>query len=140
MSNDFSAFYTQNAGIGETEDVVVSQRFKDKDGKPIPWKIRSITEEENTALRKSCMKRIKGRNGYTNELNTDDYLGKMVAESVIYPDPKDAALQDNHGVKGAESLLRKMLLPGEYSTLLQKVQEINGYDKEIGDLVDDVKN
>jgi len=31
-------------------------------------------------------------------------------------------------------------LPGEYTALIQKVQELNGFDKELNELVDEVKN
>ncbi|MNC83125.1 Phage XkdN-like protein [compost metagenome] len=60
--------------------------------------------------------------------------------SVVYPDLKDAELQKSYGVLGADQLLRKMLLPGEYATLLQKVQSINGFDKDVNELADEVKN
>nr|WP_307860498.1 hypothetical protein [Paenibacillus cisolokensis] len=33
-----------------------------------------------------------------------------------------------------------MLLAGEYATLIQKVQEINGFDKDLESRIEEVKN
>lgn len=139
--SDFSAFFAQNVTAEVTEEVLVSPRFKDKSGKPIPWIIRSMTENENEEIRKASTKRVKGRNGqYSTEINSAEYLAKLAVSSVTYPQLKDAELQKSYGVMGAEALLQKMLFPGEYATLVQKVQELNGFDTDVNELVDEVKN
>jgi hypothetical protein len=53
---------------------------------------------------------------------------------------KNPDLQRSYGVLGAESLLRKMLLPGEYVELVQHVQRLNGFDQDVNELVEQVKN
>lgn len=139
--SDISAFLAGNVATETTEEVVVSERFKDKEGKPVAWVLRSITEEENDAIRKSATKRNKGKGGQqVSEIDQTDYLSKMAVASVAFPNLKDAELQKSYGVLGAESLIRKMLLAGEYANLLLKVQEINGFDKDINDLVEEAKN
>ncbi|GIP35507.1 phage portal protein [Paenibacillus sp. J2TS4] len=139
--SDLSMFFAQNALADLTEEVIVSPRFRDANGKAIAWKLQSMTEEENESCRKAATKRVKGKNGvYTPEINSDEYVAKLAVASVVYPNLKDDKLQKSYGVLGAESLLRKMLLPGEYATLVQKVQEINGFDKDLNELVDEVKN
>lgn len=137
---NLSLFFAQNVVSELTEEVVISSRFKDKDGKAIPWKLRSMTEEENEAIRKSAQRKIKEKGVVTIDTNSDEYLAKLVVTSVVFPDLKDAELQKSYGVLGADQLLRKMLLPGEYATLLQKVQSINGFDKDVNELADEVKN
>jgi len=139
--SDLSIFFAQNAVSDETMDVVVSTRFKDKDGNPVPWKIRSMTEAENEECRKAATKKVKVKAGvHVPETNTDDYLAKLVVASVVYPNLKDAELQKSYNVLGAEALLRAMLRPGEYAALVQKVQEINGFDRGMDELIEDVKN
>ncbi|MEK3867683.1 MULTISPECIES: phage tail assembly chaperone [Paenibacillus] len=139
--SEFSAFFAQAAAVEATEDFIVSKRFKDKDGKAIPWKLASITEDANLELRKASTKKVKGRNGmYTPEFDSNDYLAKMVGASVVYPNLKDAELQKSYGVRGAEALIRKMLLPGEFTVLVERVQALNGYDQDLNELVDEVKN
>ncbi|MBW7457350.1 phage portal protein, partial [Paenibacillus sepulcri] len=58
----------------------------------------------------------------------------------IYPDLKNAELQKSYGVLGGDQLIKKMLLSGEYAALVQKVQKVNGFDRDINELVEDVKN
>lgn len=139
--SELSLFYAQNTGAEATENFIVSERFKDKDGQAVPWKLRSMTESENEECRKSATRKVKGKNGvFVPETNTDEYLAKLVVSSIHYPNLKDAELQKSYGVMGAENLLRSMLRPGEYASLVQRVQEINGFNQNLNDLADEVKN
>lgn len=139
--SSLQAFFAQNVQSNIVEEFVVSERFKDENGKPIPWKLRAITEEENEEIRKASTVFVKGKGG-TRILETkpEIYIAKIAVASVIFPNLKDEALQKSYGVIGAENLLKKMLLAGEYANLIQKVQEINGFDRDINDMVDEVKN
>ena len=140
MSN-LEAFFAQNVKRDIIEEVIISDRFKDKNGKPIAWKIRAISEEENEQIRKASTQIVKGKGGQrTPEIQPEVYLAKVAVASVVFPDLKNADLQKSYGVIGAEDLLKKMLLSGEYAKLLEKVQEINGFDKDINELMDEVKN
>lgn len=139
--SDLSLFFAENVDSEIIEEVVVSERFKDPDGNPVPWKLRSLTEAENEEIRKSATKRVKvKKNMYVPETDSGEYTAKLVVASVVYPNLKDAELQKSYGIMGAEALLRKMLLPGEYVTLLEKVQELNGFDEDINELKEEVKN
>ncbi|WP_098748800.1 phage portal protein [Paenibacillus sp. EZ-K15] len=139
--SDFSMFFAGQSSAEITEEFVVSVRFKDAEGGPVPWKLRSITEEENQECRKAATRKVKGKNGvFTPEIDPNDYMTKLMVSSVIYPDLKNSELQKSYGVLGAESLLRKMLLPGEFAALGERVQALNGFDRDMNELVDDVKN
>lgn len=103
--------------------------------------VLGMTEADNEVIRKAATKRVDIKKGVSvPETDPNTYMAKLVVASVAFPSLKDAALQESYGVKGAEDLLRKMLLPGEYSSLAEKVQQINGFDKDMNELVDDVKN
>lgn len=137
------AFFAQNVEQVEEVERVVSTRFKDENGNPIKWKFKAITSERDAELRKECTKRVQvpGKKGvYTSEVDIERYSEKMAVETVVYPDLFNAKLQDSYGVKGAEALLRKMLLPGEFAELIKIVQEVNGYDTSMDDLVEEAKN
>lgn len=134
------AFFAQNASSELTEDVFISDRFKDEEGAVIPWKLRSMTEGENESIRKSSQRKVRDKGTVSIDTNTDEYLAKLAVASVVFPDLKDAELQKSYGVFGADQLIKRMLLPGEYATLVQKVQEINGFDKDINELADEAKN
>ncbi|MBS4172125.1 phage portal protein [Bacillus sp. FJAT-49736] len=139
--NELQAFFAENVSVGVTEDFVISERFKDKDGNPIKWKLRALNESENEEIRKSATKRTKmKKNLYLPEVDNNEYMAKLAAASVVFPDLKNADLQKSYGVLGAENLLKKMLLSGEYGVLIEKVQEINGFDNDINDLKEDIKN
>lgn len=139
--SDFSMFFAGQSSAEITEEFVVSVRFKNAEGNPVAWKLRSITEEENQECRKAATRKVKGKNGvFTPEIDPNDYMAKLMVSSVIYPDLKNSELQKSYGVLGAESLLRKMLLPGEFAALGERVQALNGFDRDMTDLVDDVKN
>ncbi len=139
MSN-LSAFLAGNATQVEHVRVAVSDRFKGEDGAPVFWELRALSEAENEALRKGCTRIVKNKRAETEKTDFNLYSGRLAAACVVFPDLSDAALQDSYGVLGADVLVKKMLTAGEYAALLDKVQEINGYDKGLAELVDDAKN
>ena len=139
--SELQAFFAKNAEMETTEEFIVSERFKDKNGTAIPWKLRTISETENEGIRKAATKMVKGKNGVrTPETNIPDYMTKMAVASVVFPNLKDSELQNSYGVVGADELLKTMLLSGEYANLLQKVQEMNGFDRDINETVEEIKN
>lgn len=140
--SDFTAFMAGNAIKNETVKYVASKRFVIKN-KPVEWEIRAIDSDLDESLRKECTKKvpIAGKRGqYNQETDTDKYIGKICVCSTVYPNLNDAELQDSYGVKSADALLKKMLLPGEYTEYKAKVMEVNGYDMSMEELVDEAKN
>lgn len=134
-----SAFLKQNALSVENEKHVISDRFADENG-PIPWEIRALSEDENQAIRKSCTK-LSGRKGpKVPETDYNAYLAKLTAEAVVYPNLKDAKLQESYGALGADDLLKKMLTAGEYAELLAIVQDVSGFSEDMDDLIEEAKN
>lgn len=139
--SDFAVFMT-GASKKETVKYVASKRFAVK-GKPVEWEIKPIDSDLDEVLRKECTKKvpIPGKRGQFNqETDTDKYIGKMCVACTVYPNLNDAELQDAYGVKSADALLKKMLLPGEYTEYKAKVMEVNGYDMSMEELVEEAKN
>jgi len=140
MSN-LSMFFAGNAIASEPEAFIVSDRFRDEDGAPVEWQLRPISEEMNEQLRTSSTKRMPGKKGVmVPETNISEYMAKLVTACIVYPNLNDAELQSSYGVRGADALIRKMLLSGEYAALLEKIQQLNGFDKNVNELSDEVKN
>lgn len=142
MSN-LSAFLSQNAVKEENIKYVASKRFLGDDKKPMEWEIKSITSEEDEQIRKSCTKKVPvpGKKGqFTQETDYNKYLGKLGAACTVFPNLNDKELQDSYGVMGADFLLKAMVKPGEYADYLAKVQEVNGFDQTLEELVDEAKN
>lgn len=142
MSN-LSAFLSQNAVQDENIKHVVSKRFLGDDKKPMEWEICCITSEEDEAIRKACTRKVQipgKRNQFTQETDYNNYLGKLSARCTVFPNLNNAELQDSYGVNGSDALLKTMLKPGEYADYLAKIQEVNGFEVPMDELVDEAKN
>lgn len=123
----------------EIVEYVASKRFKDSEGNPIPWKLKTITAKENDELRKQCYKQVQTGKRLKQEFDTTKYLELLVLKSVVEPNLNSVELQDYYHVMSAVDLLKEHLLrPAEYDDLTAKAQEINGYDLE--EAVEEVKN
>ena len=136
---DLSCFLAQNALKTDNVKFVASKRFLNKDKKPIEWEIQAVASTEDEALRKACTKRVPvvGKKGqYTQETDYNLYLGKLAARCTVFPNLADKELQDSYGVMGADAVLKAMLTAGEYANYLEKVQEVNGFDTSMDELVD----
>lgn len=139
--SDLQAFMIEKKE--EIFEYEASKRFKDNEGKPIKWKLKTITAKENEELRKECYKQVlvsnKNKKGYQQQLDTVKYLGLLVDKCVVYPDLHDASLLDYYHEMDSIVLLTKHLLnPGEYDDLTAEVQKINGYELE--EAADEAKN
>lgn len=124
----FENFFRNNAETYAVEKTVISERFKDKDGKAEEWELRAINAAFDRGLRMAEPK------------DSESYLGRLCAACVIYPNLNDTALQNSYGVMGADRLLREMLMPGEYAFLIKCVKKINGFDRDFNSLVKEAKN
>ncbi len=120
----------------ENQEVIVSNRFVE-DGKPVPFIIRPVSQEENKHLIKKYTKKDKKGN---ETFDRTEYVSALTASAVVFPDLTNAELQKVYGVLGESSLLQKMLYVGEYATLAQKVQEVSGLDADINEEIEEVKN
>lgn len=146
MMNNLSAFMKGNAAEFGTVKIAISERFKDENGKAAEWEIKAINPEEDSRLRKEYTKEVplpgkSGKMGATQpRLDYNSYMCALAAKCVVFPNLNNASLQDSYGVKGAEKLLRVMILPGEYYDLIAEVQKANGFDIGLGDMVEEAKN
>ncbi len=106
------AFYQEQAIPLREKEYLISKRFQ-KDGTPILWRLRAMSQLENEEIwRKSGQ-------------NPKKYEAMVLTASVVYPDLKQVALQDSYHAMGAEQLLSKMLLAGEWEVLQAATEEVN---------------
>ena len=138
----FAAFMAGNVEKVENKKIVISNRFKDENGKPQEWEIKVIPAAENEELQRRCMVNVPvpgQRNVYSRELDRNKYAAALAAACVVYPDLNNAELQDSYGVKGADALLLAMLYNGEYNKLFQAVTAMNNFET-LGEQVQAAKN
>lgn len=122
--------------ITPEKEVLVSPRFKSKDGTPMAFVIRPLTQETCDVIQKACIKTDKKGNSIFDRVK---YVSETTAAAVVFPDLKNADLQKVYGVIGEASLLRKMLYANEYSLLTDAVQELAGV-ADFAELEEEVKN
>lgn len=142
MSN-LSYFLAENIEKEEVVKYAASKRIVDENKKPVEWEIGCITSDEDEKIRKSCTRKVQvpgKKNMFTPETDIDKYLGLLAVQCIKYPDLNNAEIQNSYGVMGADALLKTMLKPGEYQDLCKKVQEINGFDTGMDELVEEAKN
>jgi len=108
-------FYKENRKDRVEREILLTERLTGDGGQMI-FRIRPMSQRENEDIWKRCGEDEKR------------YERAVLAESVVFPDLKDAALQNSYGVAGAERLLTKLLLAGEYDRLRMAVEAINGGD------------
>lgn len=122
------------------EERVISDRFIDEDGDPIPFKVRAISQELNAALIQACTHSKKGRSGQMVEsLNRNQYQNRLVVECCVEPDFKLTELCQNFNVIDPYLVPSKMLTTGEYNKLVQFILEVNQF-KDGEEIEEDAKN
>ena len=92
--SDFSVFMAGAKDIEETTKYVASKRFVENK-KPVEWELKPISSSLDEAIRKECTKKVPvvGKRGqYTQEVDTDKYVGKLCVACTVYPNLNDAAL------------------------------------------------
>lgn len=148
MENDnlvsLDAFLKGNAKAIENIEMIVSKRFTDQNGNPIPWILKQLTGQENNSLRKKHTKKTKDKLGRIQEVfDSEKYQEEFITRSVIYPDLENTKLQESYNALGAYDLLQKMLTADEFANLQIK---LSGYaeeeiiDNSIDNLVEEAKN
>lgn len=130
-------FLAENVAPAQETKEIKFKRFKS------PFKVRSLTGEDVNRLRREATKRVLNRktHQYENETDQNEFISKVVAESVVVPDLLNEKLQRSYGVIGdPEKLLGAMLSAGEYSVLANEVTELSHLDGDMNALVDEAKN
>lgn len=115
----------------EPKEIIISERFVDEDGKPVPFKIRPLTQEENDALVKRA-KRTKTVNGMVQEYVDSSALSRsIVLAATVEPSFADKELCDAYGVVDPSLVPGKMLLSGEYAKLVQAINDLSGFNSPV---------
>ena len=120
------------------KEVVISDRFVGDDGKPVPFKVRAISQEENDALVRAATK-TRNENGQRVErLDSVEYAQRLIVAATVSPDFRAKDICEAYGVVSPMMVPGKMLLSGEYNRLMKAITELSEFDEAAQD--EDVKN
>ena len=115
----------------EEKEVVISRRFVDEKGDPIPFKIRAITQAENDQIIKASKRSVKVNGVIQEKLDTTEMSRRLVVEGTVYPDFRDSELCNGYGTMNPYEVPGKMLLAGEFSNLLAEINKLSGFDVDV---------
>lgn len=134
MSN-LSAFmnpiYTE-----KTVKVVISDRFVDENGEPIPFTIKSLSHKAFESIRRRSHKDVM-INGKKNQvIDNELFFCRLAVESCIDPDFRNEELCHRYGCEDPVSCPANMLMEGEIYKLGKAILALNGMDEESPEMGD----
>ena len=127
----------------ETKEVIISNRFKDQNGDLIPFKIKTISEEENRRIKEKS--NVIGSDQFkrkTKDLDSSLYQANLIVACTIEPNFKSSDLQARHKFDGnSVGLVRFLLRAGEFNKLVEAILEFNGFlDNDLEEVANEIKN
>lgn len=138
MSN-LQAFMTPNTE--ETREVIISDRFKDKDGKVVPFVIKSLSQAENEEIkRRTSVPMIEHNTIIGQKIDSEKYGRELVLASVTTPNFRDSELCKFYATMDPLEVPSKMLRVGEYNRLVKAINDLNGLNDDFKVLEEEAKN
>lgn len=120
--------FLQPSPMDETKEVIISERFKGEDGRPLPFKLRKIDQETANNLLKKCQ-RTKTVNGQTvRETDNAKYSNLLILQCVVEPNFRDTEMCEFYKVVDPADIPGRMLSLGEYSRLSDAIMSFNDFD------------
>lgn len=131
-----SEFLIKNPVNNLTEEVFVSDRFVDENGKKLSFKIKAMSGEAYASYRKEAL-RITGRGA---DFDTKRFNELVVINHTVNPNFRDAEAVKAAGCITPEQYMYRSLLAGEIDALAAKISELSGFNTTIEEATKEVKN
>ena len=122
------AGFLQPSPMDETKEVIISERFKGEDGKPLPFKIRKIDQETANSLLKKCQRTRTVNGQQQRETDNARYSNMLILHCVVEPNFRDAEMCEYYKVVDPADIPGRMLSLGEYSRLSDEIMRFNDFD------------
>ena len=120
--------FLQPSPMEETTTVIISERFKGEDGKPLPFKIRKIDSETASSLLKKCTRNEKVHGQIIKTTDDTKYTNMLILACVVEPNFRDSEMCDFYKVINPEDVPGRMLSIGEFTRLSQEIKRFNDFD------------
>ncbi|MFK4304364.1 hypothetical protein ABH892_004504 [Paenibacillus sp. RC254] len=96
----------------------------------------TITALDGETIERARSQATTGKDGSVDSSLFDRLL---IVKSAVDPDFNDKALRDHYEASDASDCVKKALLPGEHSRLIQSILALSGFVED-AELVEDAKN
>lgn len=127
--------------LNEVREVIISKRFVQrdekgnpvmKDGEPVlrPFKIRTVSQEENESIAKQATHTVKVNGKVVKEMDDLEYSRRLVVAATLEPDFSSKETCDSVGVLDPLMVPGRMLSSGEYAKLANAIMKLSGFDGE----------
>lgn len=139
---DLSYFMPSKVEIMEETKAIISTRFKDENGKPIPFIFKPISTKRVDQLEELHRKPVM-RNGRKvgEEVDYSRFIAHVAVESTVYPNFRAPELRKAYKSEDPIEIAKKVLnIAGEYANWIAKASQVNGFDEDIEELEEEVKN
>lgn len=134
-------FLAENANVDNiTDEVIISPRFKDKEGKLLKFKIRAMTGDEFSAFQKASSKIDMTGKKRETRFDSNKYYTMAIVNCCLDPDFKNAEFLKKIGAITPEQAISKTLLPGEVVELGTQINTLSGFDVDINEEIENAKN
>jgi hypothetical protein len=131
--------FLQPVMAGVTKEVIVSNRFKDEEGKAVPFVIKAITQKDNEKLARMSRKTVSVNGSPVEKLDNLLYTKRLVLACVQEPDFSNQEMCKYYGTEDPLDVPSQMLSIGEYNRLSEAILELNGM-KDAEDKLEEAKN
>lgn len=127
-----SAFLNPAVDKDETKEVIVSKRFLDEEGNPLPFVIRALTQAENESFVKLSTKK--------GEFNKHEYTQRVIVAATVDPDFATIEMRQTYSPDPNNPLVSPLLVPGqmllagEYARLGDEILEFSGFGQDLTEL------
>lgn len=131
--NALQQFLTKNSVDNLTKEVSLGGRLKD-----FKFKIKALTGNQYNDFQSLCIENPNSPK--KRRFNTKKFNELIVINCVVEPNFKDAEWIKELGVVDAASAMYKTLLAGEITQLAEETLRLSGFDRDIEEEIEEVKN
>ncbi len=153
MASSIKAFMRSELKETPIIEIPGIKTFSDENGNPIPLKIRAITTNDLSRIRKACHTRKLMRDAKNkpvfqngNPVYDDQYDGnamndQMIAQSLVFPDLHDKELLAFYNCNDAVELVHVLFAKlDDYTYITEKIQEASGISSDGDEIIEEAKN
>lgn len=131
--NALQQFLTQNSVDNLTEEVCLGGRLKD-----FKFKIKALTGNQYNDFQALCIENPNSPK--KRRFNTKKFNELIVVNCVVEPNFKDADWIKQLNVPDAAAAMYKTLLAGEITQLAEAALRLSGFDRDLDEDMEEVKN